>query len=94
MGHKKSPGTHERGGVCSTMNDAMHVKASPGKGNHMDGPFGKYPPAGGGIPTTMYARGITAPAVPAPSQTAPSQQGNLRPGTKQYSQGGKTKDGR
>lgn len=85
MAHGKSPGTKTRGGVNSTMENAMGASSSPGAGNGMSGPFDKPHSMGGGaIPTTCYDRSMPDPKVPKPMQGPPlgAQGGQKRPGTK------------
>lgn len=67
------PGVEERGGIRTTMQNAMKASSSPGSGNKMKAPFD-----GGtsGIPTTVYARGIKAPSVPKPSEGGPAGANN------------------
>lgn len=89
MAHKHAPGTSTRGGVITTMDNTMKASSSPGDGNNMKAPFDKpHATGGGGIPTIIFAKGITAPAVPKPGQgggtvpTVGGQGGQKRPGTK------------
>ena len=82
--HSGGPGVETRGGVTSTMNNPMKASSSPGSGNRMKAPFDAESRGAGAIPTTVTARGITAPKVPAPTQSAVlgAQGGQKRPGTK------------
>lgn len=78
------PGTNVRGGVRSTMQNALGASMSPGSQENMDGTFNA-PRTGGenGLPTYVTAKGIKAPStMPRPTQIAPSLQGKQRPGTK------------
>ena len=89
MAQGKGPGTNTRGGVTSTMGNAMKVSSSPGEGNGMSGPFDKkHDLGGGGIPVTMYDKSMPDPKVPKPGEGQGNtpilggQGGQKRPGTK------------
>lgn len=66
-GHSGGPGVTTRGGVTSTMGNPMGASASPGSGTKMKAPFDKESRGSGAIPTTVTAKGITAPSVPKPT---------------------------
>lgn len=81
--HKKAPGTETRGGVTSTMGNPMKASSSVGSSTTMKPPFNQPRAGGDKLPTTVMAKGITAPAVPKPSQPAPNgaQGGQARKGS-------------
>ncbi len=65
--HSGGPGVTTRGGVSTTMDNPMKASSSPGSGNKMKGPFDAESRGSGAIPTTVMAKGITAPSVPKPT---------------------------
>lgn len=91
MAHGKAPGTTTKGGVTSTMSNAMKASTTQSS-NSMKGPFDKpHSTGGGGIPVKMYDTSIGTPKVPTASVlekgkgTGPilgAQGGQKRPGTK------------
>src|SRR5262245_56215511 len=93
------PGTYSTNGVRCTMDAPFSKPATQREGNggvygSNKAPFDK-PQSAGGIPPKFYDNlsASQGTRTPAPGQTGPSSQGQVRPGTKQYAFGGKTKDG-